>query len=43
MFYEKFGDKITDDRPRYAGIGSRNTPENIQAILNQECNYLGSI
>ena len=58
---------FTDDRPRYAGIGSRNTPENIQAIMtklatkleslvrlgnsinqfliimNQECNYLGSI
>ena len=34
---------FTDDRPRYAGIGSRNTPENIQAIMTKLATKLESL
>ena len=34
---------FTDDRPRYAGIGSRRTPENIQAIMTKLATKLESL
>lgn len=34
---------FTDDRPRYAGIGSRSTPENIQAIMTKLATKLESL
>ena len=34
---------FTDDRPRYAGIGSRNTPENIQDIITKLATKLESL
>ena len=34
---------FTDDRHRYAGIGSRNTPENIQAIMTKLATKLESL